>query len=203
MGNPKNLKPEVAARNKALAAAGEVELDALGRKKAGQNVNALEEEEQTWSDPEDRTNTKLVWRRIPPDETRCSVIIKSEWSPWRGNRCTSSVIHGGTVCYHHGGKLPNVKKAAQRRLAMAALPASERLIYMALVKPLMSDADRLKALLAILDRAGVEGKSVVEVEVKPWQEALKRLFERAEGVESPAIAEAEADTIDGEWSDDA
>jgi hypothetical protein len=120
-----------------------------------------EEEEQTWSNPENRAETKLVWRPVPPEERRCMGTIRSNLSPWKGNRCVSFAITGGTVCQAHGGKLPNVKKAAQMRLAMAAVPAADRLIYMALRKQRMADSDRLRALAMILDRAGVEGKSVV------------------------------------------
>jgi hypothetical protein len=138
-----------------------------------------EEEEQVWSNPENRAETKLVWRLVPPDDRRCTGIIRSILSPWKGNRCVAYAIAGGIVCVVHGGALPNVKKAAQMRLAMAAVPAADRLIYMALRKQRMADADRLRALAMILDRAGVEGKAVVEIEVKPWQEALQTLFERA------------------------
>lgn len=164
------------------------EVDALGRVRAGHAASAnMEEEEQTWSDIEDRSNTKVVWRLVPPDDKRCRAIYKSANSPWVGNQCVAWAIHGGTVCINHGGKLPNVKKAAQRRLAMAALPAADRLVYMALKKPKMSDKDRLRALAMILDRAGVEGKSTLEIEVKPWQEALKALMDRVNGAEGRPV----------------
>jgi hypothetical protein len=153
-----------------------------------------EEEEQTWSDPEDRSITKLVWRRVPPDGRRCRQTIRSKASPWLGNQCARPAIHGGTVCISHGGRLPTVKKAAQRRLALASPLAADRLIYMALVKPRMADSDRIRALLAILDRAGVEGKSTIEVEVKPWQEALSKLFVAAgAGEDTKELTDSVAD----------
>jgi len=167
----------------------------------------LEEEEQTWSNPKDRTQTKLVWRKVPPDSERCRAIVRSRSSPWAGNQCARPAIHGGTVCISHGGRLPNVKKAAQRRLAMAALPAVDRLIYMALQKPRMSDADRLKAILAILDRSGVEAKAIMEVEVKPWQDALRQLLSGVNGETDSKELEAEAEEeilegVDFQWSPD-
>jgi hypothetical protein len=196
----KFLDPKQAEANRAAALRGEIELDSLGRKKAGQNVNSGIEEEQVWSDPEDRSITKLVWRRVGPDDKRCTTIIKSKTSPWLGNRCCANAIHGSTVCYYHGGRLPSVKKAAQRRLAMAALPAADRLIYMALKQKKMSDSDRLKAILAILDRAGVEGKATVEIEVKPWQDALQSLMAKAEGrTEDATSALSDGEEIEGEY----
>lgn len=212
---PPKVDPKTIAANKAAAAAGGREVDTLGRKKSGPHVNATEEEEQTWTNPEDPSDTKVVWRPIPPDDRRCRAIIRSVLSPWRGNQCNGYAIHGGSVCSMHGGRLPNVKKAAQRRLAMAALPATERLIYMALRKKDMSDSDRLKALAMILDRAGIEGKSTVEIEIKPWQEALQTLFTRLEGEGgegAPALTgsvteleegvDYDVPTIEGQWSDD-
>ncbi len=184
--------------NAERAARGEMDLDVFGRKRAGQNSNSLEEEEQTWTNPDDPSDTKTVWRRVPPDDRRCPKIIKSALSPWRGNQCVQSVIHGGPVCVAHGGRLPNVKKAAQARLAMAALPAADRLIYMALRKPKMSDGDRLRALAMILDRAGVEGKATLEIEVKPWQEALKALMDRASGDPEDPEQTVQPGVIEGE-----
>jgi hypothetical protein len=81
-------------------------------------------------------------------------------------------VQGGRVCIKHGGALPEVKKNAQRTLAMAALPAAERLVHIALFKRNVLDKDRIKALVEVLNRAGVEGKTTVEIEVKPYQEIL-------------------------------
>lgn len=213
MANPKSLKPSTVERNRRLAESGERELDSLGRRKSGPNTVNYEEEEQVWSDPEDRSITKLVWRRVPLEDRRCRATIKNKLSPWLGNRCCQNAIHGGVVCVFHGGRLPNVRKAAQRRLALAAVPAADRLIYMALKKRKMSDSDRLKAILAILDRAGVEGRSTIEIEVKPWQEALQTLFTRFEGDgTSPQFVlpiadgadedEEDQEFADNNWDDD-
>ena len=200
------LSPEKIAENRERAAREGSELDRAGKVKTSPFAGCVEEEEQLWSNPEDRSETMLVWRRVPPDDKRCRGTVRSEQSPWKGNRCISFAIHGGTVCQAHGGRLPNVKKAAQMRLAMAAIPAADRLIYMALRKRNMSDGDRLRALGMILDRAGIEGKSTVEIEVKPWQDALQSLFARtnpdgAPGLPTAAIVEEDdgADTSP-EWT---
>jgi hypothetical protein len=69
-----------------------------------------------------------------------------------------------------------VKKAAQAALAVAALPAAEKLIHIALTKRDVSDSDRIKALIQILDRAGVEGKQTVTVELALWQQTLQTVY---------------------------
>jgi hypothetical protein len=109
-------------------------------------------------------------RVIPIEGRRCIAIYKR--GPWVGERCVQPSIKGGRVCTQHGGKLPEVKKNAQRTLALAALPAAERLVHIALFKRNVLDKDRIKALVEILNRAGVEGKTTVEIEVKPYQEIL-------------------------------
>lgn len=127
-------------------------------------------------------------RWVPPDERRCQARGVGKTNPWQGNRCTIAALKGARVCRYHGGNLPNVKKAAQTALAMAALPAAERLIHIALRKRDVSDADRLKAIIQILDRAGVEGKQTVTLELAPWQATLQSIYANnlaTEGEETP------------------
>jgi hypothetical protein len=134
-----------------------------------------EEEEQTFYDIE-TGKTSLVWVRVPRDEHRCRALIKTPLSPWIGNRCRRVKMRGAVVCKAHGGTLPSVRKAAERRLAMAALPAVDRLIYIALQKPGVEDRDRIRAIIEILNRAGLEGKTHIEMEIKPWQQILQRVY---------------------------
>lgn len=47
-----------------------------------------------------------------PDDRRCTAVSKRS-----GNRCRRAAIQGGTVCHMHGGAAPQVRKAADRRLA--------------------------------------------------------------------------------------
>jgi hypothetical protein len=81
-----------------------------------------------------------------------------------------------SICLTHGGSLPSVRKAAERRLVLASDPAAEKLIHMALFQRDIGDTDRLRALVQILDRAGVAGKKTIEVEVKTWQKVLQRVY---------------------------
>lgn len=171
---PPPARKEILERNRARAAAGEIELDSLGRKKAGTAANGYEEL-QKHIDPETGVETE-VWRRVPPDHIRCRAIIHSKTSPWRGNQCCNSKMKGAPVCKFHGGTLPNVRKAAARRLTLAAVEAADRLVHIALYKKNVEDRDRIKAILAILDRAGVEGKTTVEIEIKPWQRILQAVY---------------------------
>lgn len=171
--------PEVIEENRKIAEATGRKLDKLGRLSGGPTGRG-HMEKVTYTDPESGVVTH-VERRVPPDDIRCTKNVTGKMNPWRGNRCARTKIKGAEVCPTHGGNLPNVRKAAQRKLAMAALPAAERLIHMALKKQRMSDGDRLKALLAILDRAGVEGKSTVELEVRPWQTVLRSIYGNPNG----------------------
>lgn len=46
-----------------------------------------------------------------------------------GDRCKAVVIPGGTVCSTHGGSTPQVRRAAQRRLAKAEIERSWATIF--------------------------------------------------------------------------
>ncbi len=52
------------------------------------------------------------------DSRRCTAKNRA------GERCKRAAVLGGTVCAAHGGKAPQVKAAAQRRLAEAKAAAS-------------------------------------------------------------------------------
>jgi hypothetical protein len=62
----------------------------------------------------------------PPDERRCTGICTGGTTrPERkGERCDRYAIIGGTVCEYHGGKAPQIRAAANRRVAEAQLLAS-------------------------------------------------------------------------------
>lgn len=98
---------------------------------------------------------------VRPDETRCKNF---------GVRGTG---FNGTpsMCFIHGGSLPNVKKKAEdtltavrMRLVQYAPSALDGLIDLA-EKPTTGDAIKLKAYTEILDRAGVKGGIDLHVEV--------------------------------------
>lgn len=147
---------------------------------------------QLWTDFGDdgMTAVNRSWRVrwVPPEERRCHARGVGKTNPWQGNRCTQRALKGARVCRFHGGNLPNVKKAAQTALAMAALPAAEALIHIAIKKKGVSDADKLKAIIQILDRAGIEGKQTVTLELAPWQATLQSIYANSlaqEGEEVP------------------
>ena len=135
---------------------------------------------QLWTDfgEDGQTAINREWRVrwVPPEERRCIARGVGKTNNWQGNRCTQRALRGAKVCRFHGGNLPNVKKAAQAALATAALPAAEKLIHIALRKGGVSDSDRIKAIIQILDRAGVEGKQTVTVELALWQQTLQSVY---------------------------
>lgn len=132
-------------------------------------------------------------RFVPPDERRCQARSIAKIGDWQGNRCSMTAIRGGRVCPTHGGNLENVKKAAQRALARAALPAAEKLIHIAITKKGVTDTDRLRAIIEILNRAGVEGKHTIELEIKPWQDVLQRVYASETGGASVTSEETEGE----------
>jgi hypothetical protein len=138
-------------------------------------------------------------RWVPPDGYRCKARSIGKYAAWMGNRCTMKAIRGGTVCTTHGGKLGTVRKAAQATLARAALPAAEQLVHIALTKRGVADTDRIKALVQILDRAGVAGRQTIELEVRPWQEVLERVYTDVTG--QPVDAE-EVEGLDYELEEE-
>jgi len=103
------------------------------------------------------------WRNMP-EERRCVGHKRT------GARCQRPAILGGTVCRHHGGAAPHVKKAARARLENAADRLARQLLGMA-EDPDMPPAIKLAALRDALDRAGVGARQAldVSVEMKPYE----------------------------------
>jgi len=119
------------------------------------------------------------WLAVPPKNRRCRAKIRS--GPYEGQRCRKLALRGAKVCLSHGGQLPMVKLAAEKRLLAASDLAVKGLINMAFDKKGVEDANRIRAMLAILDRAGLDGKQSVTIEVKPWQEALRAIGDGLSG----------------------
>lgn len=172
--------------------------DSWGRKRKGK----LETMVQRPVDPE--TNKPMMDQPgtevevfVPPEEFRCRA--RSLSGAFGGQRCRNFSIKGGVVCHRHGGALPNVKRAAQIRLLMAANPAIEKLIAIATTKRGVADADRIRAIAQILDRAGVVGKVEVSMEIKPWQAAIEEAF----GTKVEADPNADIELVEGQdyWVD--
>lgn len=89
-----------------------------------------------------------------------------------GNRCKRSPIKGATVCRVHGGAAPQVRAKAQQRLMEGVLPLLAKLYQLATDEK-VPPAVRLAAIKDFLDRAGLNSKTTLEVEVhEPWRELL-------------------------------
>lgn len=119
-----------------------------------------------------------------------------------GDPCRRPPIKGSTVCRTHGGAAPQVRLAAQVRLAMAADPAAARLIDIANDKT-MPPAVRLAANKEILDRANVVGTQQVKLEVglSKWEQA-KQSFVRVVPVGTIDAKPATLDIVDAEVIED-
>lgn len=86
--------------------------------------------------------TPEVW-----EPKKCSATSKQS-----GKRCGRWAIPGGTVCPMHGGKAPQVAAKAEQRLSELVPPAIAAL--QELIAVATPDIARLKAVEAVLDRAG-------------------------------------------------
>jgi hypothetical protein len=71
-----------------------------------------------------------------------------------GEPCKAPAMKGQMVCRVHGGSSPQAKSAALRRLQEAADPAAAELVRLA--EHAKADGDRLKAIVQVLDRAGIK-----------------------------------------------
>ena len=81
-------------------------------------------------------------------ETRCTARRKN------GEPCRNWAIHGSNVCRMHGGAAPQVRRAAQVRALMSSDRLMAQLIQIA-EDQTQSAKDRLAAIVAVLDRAGI------------------------------------------------
>lgn len=131
---------------------------------------------------------------------RAQCVAKSKQS---GQRCKRAPIPGGTVCVMHGGKSPAVAASARARLAAEVLPS---LTTLATIRDKKSadDADRIRASVALLDRAGFGPRVTMEIE-ESRNLLLERLRElrREAGLAELDPPAADDDVIDAEVVDDA
>jgi hypothetical protein len=101
-----------------------------------------------------------------------------------GTDCRNHAILGGTVCNVHGGRLPNVRKAAAERLKELQHPAIERLEEaldadartvtkrgeILTVGP--DHANRIRAATVVLDRTGLGPTHTANVNVEAGERLL-------------------------------
>jgi hypothetical protein len=104
--------------------------------------------------------------------------------------CRMLAVPFGRLCKRHGGAAPNQIKKARHRIAMASDTAAATHVEV-MVNPLAQHKDRLAAAKEILDRAGVNSKTEVEVTLKPWQQLLTDLVEDKGSASIDNVVDAE------------
>lgn len=145
--------------------------------------------------------TPTIEKPIP--SVRCVTIKKD------GDRCGRWSIRGAAYCLVHGGKLPNVKKAAAAvvdaaRMRLIGLTDDAVDVLEDLTRPGTADAIRLKAATEILDRAGVKGALDINIEVEHKIDASVTIAEKLLQISNRSSDDTESDTdvIDAEIVDD-
>jgi hypothetical protein len=106
-------------------------------------------------------------------------VIDNDWERLR-RPCLGRVGKGTTVCHAHGSKIPVVLAAAKARLANASDVVAQRLINLTAttdeLNRLVRPQDRLVAIQAVLDRAGIKGGVEVELTGTGFERVLGDLF---------------------------
>lgn len=119
-------------------------------------------------------------------------------------RCGNWAIKGGTVCKYHGGASPQVQRSARLRLMSAVIPSIERLEKER--DNAKRPADRIRAAVSILDRAGYGPRVTLELEESRQLlvERLMALREEAEksGALKKLAAKPDDDVVDVEPEED-
>ncbi|MCA4732154.1 hypothetical protein [Mycobacterium avium] len=149
------------------------------------------------------------WANAKPEvqARRCKAHKKD------GSRCGKASMNNQRVCGTHGGKARHSVEAARRRMMENADPAVKKLTEIA-YDPKQSAEIRLKATLAIIDRAGLSPRQAMEIEVgpaKPYEIVMESVFEpmtggsreaHRSGEPTPALVAANHDPIDALVVDD-
>lgn len=112
-------------------------------------------------------------------DRRGGYVVDAEWQRLR-RHCLGRPARGTNVCHAHGSQIPQVKAAAQQRLAEAAEVVALRLIGLTGVrdedKVRIRPQDRIMAANSVLDRAGVRGGTELEITTPGYQKVLQKMF---------------------------
>jgi hypothetical protein len=111
------------------------------------------------------------WLPCPPDEKRCIGNVSN--GPYAGQRCRRPALLGARVCLSHGGQLPAVRQAAQRRLLAAQDLAVRGVLAIAFEKSDVEYATRLRAMQMLMDRGGLDAKQTIEVQLRPFEKVMQ------------------------------
>lgn len=148
---------------------------------------------------DDRPDDDLSWQDGRQPARACSAHRTN------GKPCRKAAINGGTVCATHGGRAPQVKRAARARLENAADRMAKELLKIA-VSDDAPDSVKLSAIKDALDRAGLSAKTAVEVEVGPnkrFEEVLGAMMAGGSRSESRSRrGEVDDADSDQDWIDD-
>jgi len=120
---------------------------------------------------------------------RCTAKSKTT-----GKQCKNTPIVGGTVCVSHGGSIPAVKAAAQRKMVALIDPALA-VLYRSLVE-CDEWPSRIRAALGILDRAGLGVGSTLTIDSDKSDLSQLSLSELQTRARQVAERFAEADDVD-------
>ena len=124
---------------------------------------------------------------------RCTAKSKTT-----GKQCKNQPIIGGSVCVSHGGSIPAVKAAAQRKMGALIDPALA-VLYRGMVE-CDEWPSRIRAAIAVLDRAGLGIGSTLTIDSDKSDLSQLSLSELQARARQVAERFAEADDVDDDTS---
>jgi len=106
-----------------------------------------------------------------------------------GNPCRAAPVVGATVCWHHGGAAPQVRRKAEERLLRYSDVLVRELLKIATSAD--NEAVRLAAVRDALDRIGLGRAREIDIVVKPWEKNIGDLIVDLPEPEPADIVDAE------------
>lgn len=115
------------------------------------------------------------WKE-PESLDRCSATSKQQ-----GRQCIRYKTPGATVCYFHGSASAQVKAKTDRLFALAADRALEVLVDE--MEAAITAGDRIRAAVAVLDRAGYGALKRLEITTDALEQELEKVRLEVAGME--------------------